>query len=890
LKVIIKVLIGFLTILLVLIISILILSWYFEDRIAGYAINELNKQIRTPVKAEKIDFTILRKFPNASIRFRNAYVHSVRTDYKADQFYLLNTDTLLFAEEIYLQLSLIPLLKNQYIIQEVQVNRGKLNIYTDREGNNNYEFWKKTDTENKSNFNVNLQQVKISGINFLSYNLAKKTRLTGEMSKLVLNGDLSSDRYILDFKLDGRVNKYTSNDNDYLSDKEFSVKSKINVAGNNFNIIRSNLLIEGLSFIVEGNIINEEMLNLDLDVSGKDLNLEDLYKSIAFMIPAKYRSEIKVKGKLTLSADIKGPYGDNSVPDIKAEFSIKEGWISTNLSEKKFENINLEGSFSNGTQNIPESTIIKFKNVSVNFGDSKCSGNFNILNITHPSVNYELIAELNIQDLLPFIKSQNLAWHSGKISINTKIAGTQEGLFKISNNDILNWELNGKVGLNDIKLGLRDKNISIEHLNGNIELGNYLFLNDLSLVISGNEISVKGRVDNFREYLLTENSKLWMDLNIYSGNLMADSLLHRENKDEAANDSDIYILPAKLYLKSKFWFDKFTYDKFSATNMLGDLKYEPGSLLFNSEFSTMGGDIKGDGFIEQKDDMDFSVRINSNLEHIDIKNLFYCFNNFGQTYIQDKHLKGQLSGEVDYYSLFDPYLKVREESILAETDIKIINGELINFEPMLGLSNFIEVEELKDIKFSTLENQVFIRNSEVMIPQMDIYSSALNISCSGVHRFDNQFNYKVNVELSDLVLSKSHRIEPEFEEHIITEDGLKRTKIYLKIDGTPDDYHINYDRKGAVGALKTRLSDEKIELKTILKEEFGFFGKDTLPAKPAEEKKREFFINWEESDIEKPDSVRQGEKEKSEKFVIEWDEEEESDSTNQEDIENKIFK
>jgi len=874
---------------LTLTIAVLILSRHFEDRIANYAIRELNQQIRTPVRAEKINFTLLRKFPDASIRFRNAYVSSVKEDYAENQFHELNTDTLLFAEEIYLQFKLIPLIKDQYIIQEVQVNKGKLNIYTDLEGNDNYRFWKKTETTHASNFRVELQQVKISDVNFLNSNLAKKTNITGELKKLILNGDLTSDKYILDFTLDGKIKQYTSNNIDYLSDKEFSVKSKINVAGNNLNIIKSNLLIEELGFIVDGNIINEENFNLDLEITGKDLNVENLFKSMSFLFPSNYTSDIKVKGKLTFYSEIIGPFSNTQIPRINAEFSISDGWMSTHFSNQKFENINLKGYFSNGTKKIAESAILKFENVSVDYGNSKCNGNFQILNLSHPQVNYQLNAELNIRDLIPFIKSQKLNYYSGIISINTKIWGSQQKLFNITKNDILNWGFEGTIGLNEIMLELNNKDISIKHLNGNINLTNYLFLNNLSLVISGNELNIKGRVDNFREYLLTENAKLWMDLNVYSGNLTIDSFLYNKNQDEKSHDSAMYILPDKIYLKSKFWFDKFAYNKFSATNMLGDLIYKPGSLLFNTEFSSMGGNIKGDGFIEQQNDMNYSVRINSVMEQIDIRNLFYCFNNFGQTYIQDKHLKGQLNGTANYYSLFDSYFEVNKGTILAESDVKIMNGELINFEPMLGLSNFIEVKELEHIKFSTLENQVFIRNSEVMIPKMDIFSSALNVSGSGIHRFDNQFNYKVNVELSDLLLNNSRYREPEFEEHIITDDGLNRTKIYLTIEGTPDDYHISYDRKGAVGALKDKLSDEKVELKSLLREEFGLFRRDTLPVIPEEKKKRELFIQWEESDTDTTDSIIKEKKEKNGKFVIEWDEEE-ADTIEKNSNENKIKK
>jgi hypothetical protein len=872
LKRIIRIFLSLITILIALFFIALFLSWYFEDRIAGYAIGELNKQIRTPIRVEKINFTLLRKFPNATIQLRNTFVSSVKEDYEDSHFKEINTDTLLYATDIFLQFNLINLLKNQYVIKEVQISAGKLNLYTDLNGNYNYKFWNQSDTPKTSNFHVKLNQVKISDLHFYDINLAKKSNVIGELKKLILQGDLSSEKYIMDFILDGKIKKYSSNDLTYLSEKEVTVKSKMNVTDNTFRIIKSNLLLEGLGFDMDGNITNGKELNLDLTISGNDLSLEKIFQNLTFLLPAQSVNKMRVKGNLTFNAKISGPLSNTQIPNLEFLFSLNNGLIISHLTDKKFENINLKGYFSNGKKQNAESANLKLEEVSVHYGNSKLEGTFDINNLSKPQINYQLKAELNIEDIMPFLKTEKLKYCSGKVLIDTKIRGNQETLLKINENDIINWEYDGVISLNEIMLKLTKNNIKAEHINGNINLSKYLYLNSLSMIISGNELNIKGRIDNVMEYILTEQARLWMDLNIYSPNFVMDSFLYRENRSEIGNDSLLYILPDNLYVKSKLWIDNFHYHKFSANNMFGDLIYKPGSLLFNAEFSSMGGNVKGDGVIVQQKDLNYSVKINSSMEQIDIQNLFYYFNNFGQTYIQDKHLKGQLTGTVDYYSLFDPYLKVKEETILAESDVKITNGELIEFEPMLGLSNFIKVEELKHIKFSTLENQVFIRNSEVLIPQMNIFSSALNVSGSGIHGFDNQFTYKVSVELSDLLLNKSRNKELEFEEHIINDDGLNRTKIFLTIEGNPDDYRINYDKKGAIGALKEKLTDEKVELKSLFKEEFGLFSQDTLPVNETEEKKHDFFINWEESDIDIADTIKSGKKEKTEKFDIEWDE------------------
>jgi len=860
-------------ILITLFVAALFLSWYFEDKIAHYAVGELNKQIRTPVKVEKIDFTLLRKFPDATIRLRNVYVSSVKEDYEEKEFNELNTDTLLFATDVFLQFNLIDLIKNNYIIKEVQINTGKLNLYTDLNGNDNYKFWNQPETGKTSNFNVKLNQVKISDLRFSETNLAKKTNIIGVLEKLNLEGDLSSEKYILNFTLDGKLQKYFSNNITYLSDKEVFIRSRMNVSDDQYKIIESNLQMEGLGFDIDGIITYDKVLNFDLTISGTNLNLEKIFDNITIIYPSLASAKMKVKGDLAFNAKISGLLSSTEIPKIDSEFSLNNGLINTNLTKEKFENINLKGKFTNGKKHNAQSGNLKFEIISFRYGNSKLTGTFNIMNLSEPLVNYQLNTELYFEDIIPFIKTGKIEYYSGKIIIDTKIWGTQEKLLNISKNDIINWNYEGMVDLNEVKLRLTKNNLIINKINGNVKLSNYLYLNNLSLVIAGNELDIKGRIDNFMEYVFTEKAKLWMDLNIYSPQLVMDSLIYSKNQNEKKTDSALFMLPDNFYLKGKLWFDIFNYEKFSATNMLGDINYKPGSLLFNTGFSSMGGSVIGDGLIEQQKDLNYAVKINSSMERINIENLFYYFNNFGQSYIQDKHLKGQLSGTINYHSIFNPYLTVKKETILAESDIKIANGELIEFEPMLGLSNFIEVEELKHIRFSTLENQIFIRNREVLIPQMDIYSSALNLSGSGIHGFDNQFNYKVSVELSDLLLKKSRNEELEFEEHIINDDGINKTKIFLTIEGNPDNYRINYDKKGAVGSLKEKLSDEKTELKSLLKEEFGLYSKDTIPVNVTEDKKRKFFINWEESDTAISDTLK-SKKGKTNRFNIEWDEEE----------------
>jgi hypothetical protein len=229
--------------------------------------------------------------------------------------------------------------------------------------------------------------------------------------------------------------------------------------------------------------------------------------------------------------------------------------------------------------------------------------------------------------------------------------------------------------------------------------------------------------------------------------------------------------------------------------------------------------------------------------------MFEQFENFGQTAITSKNIKGTATAKINFASILEPSLKMDMDKLYAGIDMTIENGELNNVESMKSLSRFIELKDLENVKFATLKNQFEIKNQVITIPKMEVKSNAINITASGTHSFKNEINYRIKLSLNELLSKKAKKAKKENEEFgEIADDGLGRTNIFLLMTGTIDNPDIKYDSKGAIQNIKQDLKVEKQTLKTILKEEFGLFKKDsTLNSnKPKEETK--FTIKWEESD------------------------------------------
>ena len=73
--------------------------------------------------------------------------------------------------------------------------------------------------------------------------------------------------------------------------------------------------------------------------------------------------------------------------------------------------------------------------------------------------------------------------------------------------------------------------------------------------------------------------------------------------------------------------------------------------------------------------------------------------------------------------MWDKNYKFYNSSLNINSQLKIENGELIEFEPMYNLSDYVSIEELKNVKFATLENKIRIENERIIIPKMNINST-----------------------------------------------------------------------------------------------------------------------------------------------------------------------
>lgn len=877
-----KIIISLLIIGGILALAAAILGRIYEDEITQYVISGLNKQIRTAARVDNVRLSFMKKFPDASLELQNVVLLSVR-DYQPADFPGQGTDTLLYAKSLYLRFNVARLLKRQYMIREIHIHSGMLNLLVDQNGNTNYVFWDMDKSKDNEAFFLDIDNLKLTNIDAGYKNRAMDLAIGGNIRKGTFKGNFSREEFSLITDIEGIIYHYTKKGQRYFLDQKVSSSASLSVGPQMIEILSGDLNLAGQHLTVRGDIIRPRPLEYNLSLTSTRLDLDKVLR-FNLLKGLKIPEDLKAGGTITFQASVTGLASKTKMPLINAGFSLKGGWIKAAAIPYGIREFGCEGQYSNGNRQGPESTRIILKNASLLYGNSRLGGNYELKDLTSPQINYNIKVELDLADIPSLISvDSTFREMGGMLYAEINVNGTQQSLAKVEKSEALKHRYDARIRLEGVNLELSGKMIELQNLTGDLTFGDHLWIESLNGNIEDIGFSMTGRADNLLEFLLTESGNLWLDADLYFSKADLNRLFPLKKNTGNHALADTVNLPGRLFIKTRCWIDELIIRKFHASQVTGELVYHPRRLSIpRLNLHSMKGQIQTEGMLEQQHNSRFLVKSISKVEDIDITGVFYAFGNFGQEFIMDRHIRGELSGQVNFSAGFNERMRINKESILADCDIVIQDGELSGFEPMRKLSRFIDVEELEDIKFSALKNQIFIRNEEVIIPTMDINSSAFDLSGSGLHGFDKNFTYKVKVSLSELLSKKAKKTDNgEGEFGVIEDDGLGRVFIYLVIEGSDQGTNVKYDRMGAVKNIRDQFREEKKELKEILNEEFGFFEKDSsLKGDKEGDRATRFILEWDEDAQSDPetDSLKRDDKSDKERFTIVWDDEAESDT------------
>jgi len=834
-------------------------SLLLQDKVAAIILNSLNKGLSTRLEVGNVRLSFLKKFPKASLELKDVVVWS-SSDFIKTGFKGINTDTLLSAKNVSVEFKITDIIKGNYNIESVGAKNGKMNLFTDNAGFINYNVSVNKESSGDEDFTINLEKIDLSEIKVYYNNLSTKLIINGKAKNGKLKSRISVEEIdftaeteleIYSFQLFNTIITRTINAGLDLS----MLKSK---EGISFN--KGEMTIEDFTFRLDGVVSSDNLL--DLNITGEDINLDKIRK----YLPEKYlklAADYNPSGILAVSCNIDGPLTRTKNPHVEINTTLLNGGVTFGKSDITLNNLSFTGFYSNGKENNLRSSFVSMKNFKAKLGSSDYTGSIEVSDFSHPITRLSLMGRVYPAEIKEFFNINSITAAGGSVDVDLNLSTDYWPKDSVTINDLLFLNPDAKLVFNSFTFGTQNNKLVINDVTGTVNVSDYITAENLNLSYKGQKIKVNGEFRNLPEWLEGKPVKMSADAAISFSRLNPEAFMSSiDSSAESSSAKKAFSLPGDLILDIDFTIDSLIYKTFSSLSVAGTLNYKPRILTFKSlRMNALNGSLSGTGFIVQDISKSIIARGSFDLTSIDVNKTFKTFNNFGQTFLKAENLAGSLSGSLSILLPMDSLLKPDIKATTAEGKYILTNGALISFDPVKQLSKFIELSELENIYFDKLENDFFIRNNFLYVPQMDIKSSAADLSINGRHSFDNDFEYHIKILLSEILSKKRKKNKSSVTEFgVVQDDGLGRTSILLKVVGKGEDVKVSYDAKAAGAEVKNNIKSERQTLKTILNQEYGWYKTDTaVKQKPAEKKPR-FKITWDETDstenTEKPPVVK----------------------------------
>jgi len=811
-----------------------IISYFYGEKVKSYVIAEINKKLDTPVDVSNIRFSVFRNFPNASLVFHDVFIRD-QTEEKPD--------TLLYAKKISFLIGLSQLFEDDLAVKRIVIESGVLKVSNDKTGAGNYEIWKKDSIAAEGSANVfRLEEVLVKSTRVKYRNDFKKLAFMATVKEGSMKGAFSSELFELESTASIDIGYFHSEGLRFAKHKAaaFALDMKIDSKAKIYTINSGKLKLDDLDFVVEGNINNAgKGLMLNLHVSSPGSGPQALLSLFPGSRTGK-ANDFTYKGTVSFDMTIRGILDQKQSPLIDIDFGARQVSIIPKKNGVQLKQVNFTGSYTNLKSKSQPASFLSVQKFQAVMGGHDFRGSIEITDFKAPFVKMQVSGTLDLAQLSEFYMPDTVESMKGMIVTDAAFSG------KIG--QLKTYLASGSLELRSLDFRLKKKSTQFRDFNGIFTLaGNKVEMENFSGNIGASDFLMQGSFTNLFSYLLLPDERLSVNASLSSRELNLDELI--EKKETRAGKDTVYRLhfSDKLQMAVEVQVDHIHFEKFTARKLHGKVQLTNQVLSAPAlHLNTMEGGIVLSGSVNASRRDSILVSAEADIKKINITQLFYQMGNFGQDIVQEKNLKGAVTADIRFASTWSSALVCNTNKVYVSADILIDNGELIDFEPTMALSKYVKGADLKNIKFSTLKNKVEIRNRTIHFPMMEVNSSAMNITASGTHTFDNIVDYKIRLLLSQLLGKKVKEQNTEF--GMIEDDGLGRTSIFLRMHGPMRNPKFSYDNKSVEDKMVEDIKGEKTNLKKVLNNEFGWFKKDTAVAKkqPDKPKLEEIEIDYED--------------------------------------------
>ncbi|NVO32219.1 AsmA-like C-terminal region-containing protein [Hymenobacter lapidiphilus] len=754
--------------------------WLGQDWLIGRFVVALNQHLTVPVRASRLDVSVLDQFPRLSITLHDVVMQgSLPTD----------TTRLLRARRLYCAFDALDLLSGHYRIRRLTLADGQLLLRRDAAGQANYLILKAdTTTSSEQPFALELRGIRLERVRATYTDAARQQFFALQTPDLRATVRLAGPHVEVAVTGPARIETVRLGSDDYFRAKDVRMNVLLDVdrAEQLVSISPSTIAVGSASYSVSGTIDYAKATQLDLQAAARQADVQAV---LALLPPrltqrlAGYRSQ----GQVYFEGTVRGEWSEQRNPAVEVRFGCRQASFFHPEYRQQIEAVSLKGHFSNGIGRTARTAVLTLQQVRGQLAGRPFSGSMRLKNLAQPTLQLALQAELDVARALKFFPVAAVRAGVGEASLSLKLNGPLAVLRQRPNAR----QASGALTLRGVTLQLRDFGQPFSGLTGQLELrGADVAVNSLQGRLGNSDFRGRGTVRNATGWALGPGQPLRIEATVTSQLLDFNQLLYAyqpagsQRSGGSAGAAGGLRVPGRLVLDVGLQARQVRYRRLRGRQLIGTLRLQ--NQVFSSpglRLMAAGGQLSVRGTMDARQPQLLKASTVASCQQVPLDSLFFVFEDFGQRFLTSRHLRGTLTASAESDTYFDGQLRPLTDRLEAQVKATVRQGELLNFEPLQKLSLVADRATLRHLRFAELQNNFYIQSQTVYIPEMEIRSNvraAALIRVTGTHTFDQQLDYHVRIPLLPGLLPRA----------AARADG---PTLRLGIKGTESNFVVRYE-------------------------------------------------------------------------------------------------
>lgn len=749
------------TVVAVVLVVAIVAPLLFRGRIVEIVKREANGMLTARLDFEKLDISLLRNFPNASLNLKGL------TLVGTERF---EGDTIVAAKRISVVVNLMSLVGDEgFEVRKIVLASPAVHAHKLADGAVNWDVMKpsgEADTtaaeeSAPSSFRLSVRDFRLTDAVIRYEDDSTGMELRTAPLSLRLSGDMSAESTQLDLDLLAGGVDFTQGGVPLLHDAELALDAEIDadLAEGRFTFSRNTLRLNAIEMRLDGWVQQVgDALAMDVSAGCSEVRFKDLLS----LIPAFYKHEFRslaASGELSMELWARGQMHGAQLPAFELKTEVHNGSFQYSSLPKAVTDINIAAKVSNAGGEL-DKTEVEISEFGLKMAGNSLSATGYATNLmSDPTFRATLSGRVDlgaIREVYPLEKGIDLA---GRIAASMKLSGRMSD---VESGRYERISASGSLVVEQLGLHVQQlPEVFIRRAAATIS-PQAMTLGEFGVKVGGSDLSATGQLTGYLGYLMRGEQlagRLYvksdlLDLNEIRAAVPADAEAEsaeaeKPAEEAAAAPAQAIVVPKNLNLSLNAELKKVLFEKMVITDIAGEMSVAGGTLsLDRLGLQLFGGKASASGrYSTAADPAHPTLSLAASIAKASFPRTFEEIEAVRQLAPIFEKASGDYSLSIDMRTTLDAAMSPDLMSLTAQGEISSENVSVEGVEVFDKLADLLKNDKLRRIEARDLKIRFSIKDGRVTTEPFDLKMGDVNVNMSGTTGLDRTIDYTAKVTL-----------------------------------------------------------------------------------------------------------------------------------------------